>query len=104
MVRMRRSALAISIAGLLCLFTALGGAASAGTAAGGVKGAPQPEIKPFVIGTSGYEGGSVALEPNGTLVVARGTDSAVGKIIVCVLHRGARKCASSVTLTALSGD
>jgi hypothetical protein len=104
MVRMSRSALAISTAGLLCLFTALGGAALARTAAGGVNGAPQPEIKPFVIGTSNFEGGSVALEPNGTLVVARGTASAVGKIIVCVLYRGASKCSSSVTLTALSGD
>lgn len=104
MVRMRRSVLAISTAGLLCLFTALSSVASAGTAAGGVKGNPQPELKPFVIGASGYAGGSVAVEPNGALVVARGFASTVGKIIVCVLNRDVRKCASSVTLTALSGD
>ncbi len=103
-VRMRQSALAISTAGLLCLFTALSGAASAATAAGGVKGDPQPELKPFVIGGSNYSGGSVAMEPDGALVVARGTAAGDGTIIVCVLARGASKCSSSATLKPLSGD
>lgn len=103
MVRMRRSALTISTAALLCLFTVLGGAASARTAAG-VKGDPQPELKPFVIGPSNYEGGTVAMEPNGTLVVARGGTAGAGSIIVCVLSRGASKCSSTATLKPFSPD
>jgi hypothetical protein len=106
MVRVRRSALFISIVGLLCLFTALSGAASAasGGRAGGVKGDPQPELRPFEIGASNYAGGTAAIEPDGTLVVARGITSGNGKIIVCVLARGARKCSSTVTLSPLSSD
>lgn len=106
MMRMRRSALIISIASLLSLFTALGGVASAASAhpAGGVKGDPQPELRPFEIGASNYAGGSVAMEPDGTLVVARGITTGNGKIVVCVLDRGASKCSSSVTLTPLSSD
>jgi hypothetical protein len=99
MVQMRRSALVIAASAAACLVTALSGVASAAPAAGGIKGNPQPELKPFIIGSSKYAGGSVALEPNGTLVVARGTTSGDGKIVVCVLARGASKCASSVTLT-----
>jgi len=104
MARMRRSALTISTVGLLCLFTVLSGAASAVTAAGGVKGDPQPELKPFVIGASNYAGGSVAIEPNGALVVARGSTSGNGKVVVCVLARGASKCSSTVTLSPLGSD
>jgi hypothetical protein len=106
MVRIRRSALAIGTAGLLSLFTVLGSAASAMTTAGGVKGDPQPELKPFVIGASGYGGGSAAMEPDGALVVARGATTAngVGKIVVCVLNRGANKCSSTVTLNPFSPD
>lgn len=104
MIRMRRSARIIGTAGLLCLFTALGGAASAASAAGGVKGDPQPEIKPFKIGASNYEGGSVAIEPNGSLVVARGVTGGAGKVDVCVLARGAGKCSSTVTLRPFTPD
>lgn len=102
MVYLRRSVItagAVGAAGLLCL---VGGAASAAPAAG-VKGSPQPELKPFLIGSSNYSSGSVAIEPNGTLVVARGTTAGSGKIVVCVLARGATKCASSVTLTPPGG-
>ena len=104
MLRLRGSALAVAVAGLLALGVALGGAATATTAASGVKGDPQPELKPFSLGVSGYAGGSVALEPNGTLVTARGYTKGNGYIVVCVLSRGAAKCASSATLSPLSGD
>jgi hypothetical protein len=106
MARMRRSALTISIVSLLSLFTVLSGAASAasGHASGGVKGDPQPELKPFKIGTSNYAGGTAAIEPNGTLVVARGITSGNGKIDVCVLARGSSKCSDTVTLSPLSSD
>jgi hypothetical protein len=104
MVRMRRSALTISTAGLLCLFAALSGVASAASTAGGIKGDPQPELKPFKIGASNYAGGNVAMEPNGALVVARGITTGKGKVVVCVLARGASKCSSSVTLSPLSND
>jgi hypothetical protein len=101
---MRRSALTMTAAGLLSLFTVLGGAVANASPAAGVKGDPQPEAAPFAIGASSYGGGSAAMEPNGTLVVARGNASGNGTIIVCVLDRGARKCASSVTLSPLSDD
>ena len=105
MFRMRRSTLTIGTAGLLCLFTALGGAivASASSAAGGVKGDPQPTPKPFVIGLSGYAGGTVAMEPNGTMVIAHG-NTPTGQVVVCVAARGSRKCSSTVTLTPDAGD
>jgi hypothetical protein len=103
MVRMRRSGLIISVVALLSVVTALGGTASAAIS-GGVKGDPQPELKPFRIGSSNYGGGTVAMEPNGTLVVARGIATSSGKIVVCVLARGAGKCSSTATLSPLSPD
>jgi hypothetical protein len=107
MVHIRRSALTISTVGLLCLFTALGGAlsaANAASAAGSVKGDPQPAPKPFVIGASGYAGGSVAMEPNGTLVVVSGSTADGSGVSVCVVPRGASKCSSTATLTPPVGD
>ena len=102
---MSRSFVAVSTAGLLCLFTALAGAASAASS-GGVKGDPQPELKPFQISkTPSQSPGSVAIEPNGDIVVTYDVNSGTtGKTAVCVLHRGARKCAETVTLSPLSGD
>jgi hypothetical protein len=105
MYRMSRSGLAVSTAGLLCLFTALAGAASAAPA-GGVKGDPQPELKPFQISTaqSGAPG-SAAIEPNGDIVVTYDISSGTtGATAVCVLDRGARKCADAATLSPLGGD
>lgn len=104
MARMRRSALALSIASLLCLFTALSAAAAAAHPAGGIKGDPQPELKPFKIGGSSYAGGSVAIEPDGGLVVAYGSTSGNGKAVVCLLDRGASKCSHSTTLSPLGSD
>jgi hypothetical protein len=103
MYRVSRSILAIGAAILLCLFTALAGAASAAPA-GGVKGDPQPELKPFKIGTA-ISGGSVAVEPNGSLVVVYDIHSgATGETFVCVLDRGGSTCSHSVKLTPLDGD
>ncbi len=105
MRRIRWRTLAVTTAGLVCLSAGLGGAALAAPMAGGVKGNPQPEAKPFTITSAGYGGAaSVALEPSGSLVVAYGVTAGHGKIVVCLLNRGARKCAHTVTLSPLSGD
>jgi hypothetical protein len=105
MHRMSRSVLAVSAASVLCLFTALAGAASAASA-GGVKGDPQPEMKPFKISAVHSQSpGSVAIEQNGDIVVTYDTSTTTtGNTAVCVLARGARKCATTVTLSPLSND
>ena len=106
MYRRSRSVLTVSTAGLLCLFTVLAGAASAGSA-GGVKGDPQPEMKPFQIAKTptSESPGSAAIEPNGDIVVTYDiSDGTTQKTAVCVLPRGARKCSTTVNLTPLSGD
>jgi hypothetical protein len=122
----RRGVLAVTTAGLLCLFGGLSAAtavaspaspassasparpassASPASPASGVKGDPQPELKPFKIGatTYGSGGGSVAIEPNGTLVVAYGVTTGDGKVVVCILARGATKCSHTTTLSPLNG-
>jgi hypothetical protein len=104
MRRIRWRTLAAATAGLVCVSAALGGAALASPTAGGVKGNPQPELKPFKISGAGYGGpAGVALEPNGSLVVAYGITSGEGKIVVCLLNRGARTCGHTVTLSPLGG-
>ncbi|HEY2578733.1 MAG TPA: hypothetical protein VGI74_20710 [Streptosporangiaceae bacterium] len=101
MYRMIRCVLAGATASLLCLVTV---GAAAATTAGGIKGDPQPELKPFQIGTA-ISGGSVAIEPDGTLVTVFDIKSGTtGKTEVCVLNRGARTCSKSVALSPLSGD
>jgi hypothetical protein len=97
----RRSVLAISTASLLCLSAALSGAASAATASGGVKGDPQPELKPFNISTA-TSAGTAAMEANGDIVVTYDVDNS-SKTFVCVLGRGGHKCLHSVTLTPPGG-
>jgi hypothetical protein len=104
MARMRRPALVLSIASLLCLSTALTGATAFARPAGGIKGDPQPELKPFKIGASNYAGGSVAIEPDGGLVVAYARTSGNGKVEVCLLDRGASKCSHTTTLSPLGSD
>jgi hypothetical protein len=96
-----RSVVAVAAAGLVGLFTALGGAAAYASPAGGVKGDPQPELQPFKIGASSSPG-SVALEPDGQIVVAYqvGTSNDNGASRVCLLNRGARTCASTTTLAS----
>jgi hypothetical protein len=103
MFRVTRSVAAVITAGVLGLFTVLAGAASAAPASG-IKGDPQPELKPFKIGTA-TSAGSVAVEPDGDLVVAYDVQSgATGKTFVCVLDRGASTCSDSLTLSPLDGD
>jgi hypothetical protein len=101
MDRTHRSVLAISTVGLLCLFGALSGTASAATAGGGVKGDPQPELKPFNI-SAATSAGTAAMQANGSIVVTYDVDNS-SKIFVCVLARGADKCSHSVTLTPPGG-
>jgi hypothetical protein len=96
MDRARRSALAVSTAGLLCVFAALSGAASAATAAGGVKGDPQPELKPFNISTA-TSAGTAAMQSNGSIVVTYDVHNS-SRTFVCVLARGGHKCSHSVTI------
>jgi hypothetical protein len=94
----------------MCVSAALSGAAGAASATpanggiSGVKGNPQPELKPFKIASTGYGGGNAAVESNGALVVAYAIANGDGKTVVCVLDRGASKCSSSVTLSPLDGD
>jgi hypothetical protein len=111
MDRTRRSAVAISGVGLLCLFTALSGTASAGatlaspasaTGSKGIKGDPQPEMTPFKI-SAAISTGSAAIESNGSLIVTYDIKGGNGKTFVCVLARGGRKCSHTVTLTPLGG-
>jgi hypothetical protein len=103
MCRMSRSVLTVLTASLLCLLTMLAGAASA-VSGGGVKGDPQPELKPFKI-SAATSAGSVAVEPNGDLVVAYDiTSGSTGQTFVCVLARAASTCSQSVKLTPLDGD
>lgn len=100
MVRIRRSLLAISAAGLLCLAAPLSGAAHAATA-GGVKGDPQPELKPFTISAADNDG-TAAMESNGDIVVAYVVDHNA-KVLVCVLARGKHTCTHSVEITPPNG-
>ncbi|HTW21127.1 MAG TPA: hypothetical protein VME70_13050 [Mycobacteriales bacterium] len=74
-------------AAALCLFTAM--ASPAAAHAKGEKGDPQPEAAPFKLGTAA-DAGSVAIMPNGDLVVAWGvaTKNHQGATRVCVLKRG----------------
>jgi len=92
----RRSVLAISAAGLVCLCTALSGSALA-SPAGGVKGEPQPDHKPFKIGGASTAGG-VTLDGAGA-VVAYGVAGKTSQIVVCTINPGGRKCSLRVALT-----
>lgn len=98
----RRSVLAVSTASLLCLFAALSGTAVAASASGGVKGDPQPELKPFSI-SAASSAGTAALEPNGSIVVTYDVDNS-SKTFVCVLARGGNKCSHAVTITPPGGN
>ena len=105
MRHVRRSVLAVAAASLASLLTAVGGVAALAAPAGGVKGDPQPEVKPFKISNAQSSPGTIALEPSGSIVTAYDVPSGVtGKIVVCQLNRGARSCARKTSLGALSGD
>src|SRR5580704_10015587 len=93
----RRSAIALTSAAVLCL-VAMGGASA--IASKGIKGDPQPELKPFKIGAASGAGGNVAIESNGNLVVAYGvnTSNSSGATAVCVLKRGHSTCTDKTVL------
>jgi hypothetical protein len=99
----RRSALIVAATGLVSLVTALGGAAASAYPAAGVKGDPQPGLKPFKIGAS-TSGGTVAMEQDGSLVVVYDIGPGDGKTRVCVLKRAAHTCSNSIDLVPLSSD
>ncbi len=102
-----RSVIAVAAVTLVSLLTALGGAAAYANPAGsvkpasGVKGDPQPELKPFKIGASDT-GGAVAIEPNGSIVVAYKVSSTDdnGADRVCVLDRGGHTCSIATTISS----
>ena len=101
MDRTGRSVLAISTASLLCLFAALSGTAAAATTSGGVKGDPQPELKPFNI-SAASSAGTAAMESNGSIVVTYDVNNS-SQTFVCVLGRGGHTCSPSVTITPPGG-
>jgi hypothetical protein len=98
----RRSGFVLSAVSAFCMMAALTGAAMASPESG-VKGDPQPELQPFSIGPA-TSPGSVALEPNGSLIAAYDIKAGKGKTLVCLLNRGERKCSQKVVLTPLSAD
>jgi hypothetical protein len=102
--RTRKTFLAAITAGLLGVTMLTGGLASASSvSSGGTKGSPQPELKPFAIGPS-VGGGSVAIEPDGGLLVAYEIKAGNGKTVICLIDRAGHKCSHSTTLSPLSSD
>jgi hypothetical protein len=88
------------------LATAMTTAFAAGPAmakpAGGTVGDPQPELAQFRVGGFGQSGSGVVMS-NGDLVLASISKSGTA-INVCLLDPGARKCDSTLTLSADAGD
>jgi hypothetical protein len=104
MKRGRRYGLAASVAAALCLFTGLSGVSLASTA-GGVKGDPQPEVTPFKLGNlNASSAGSIAMAPNGSLAAAYDIPVGDGRLQVCVLNRGPRKCAIKTVVNMPAGE
>jgi len=100
----RRSGLALSAASAICLITALAGTALASPSAG-VKGDPQPELKPFKLGIlNATTPGSIAMEPDGSLVAAYGIGVGNGRTLICVLDRGKSACSDKPVLTPLDNE
>ena len=93
----RRSVLAASAASVLCLCTILAGTALANPA-GGIKGDPQPDHKPFRIATASTVGG-ITFDGDRT-IVAYGAN---GKIVVCAINLGQRKCSYKTVITTPDG-
>jgi hypothetical protein len=68
--------------------------------AAGVTGEPQPELRPFRIGTASGPG-TVALEPDGTVVAAFQVASSghkTSRTTVCLIARTGRRCSGATTL------
>lgn len=91
MSKIRRAALVVTTVSLFWL----AGSALSASAAATAKG-------PFSIGPATSPGGSIAREPNGSLVVVY--DASATKTAVCLMSLGARKCSHVTDLTPLSGD
>ena len=96
----RRSILAASAASVLCLCTILAGTALA-SPAGGIKGDPQPNHKPFRIAGASTTGG-IALNGN-SAIVAYGVTGSSSKIVVCAINLGQRKCSYKTVITTPDG-
>ncbi len=104
MKRGRRAGLVLAGISVISTVAVIAGTAVAGPLSG-VKGDPQPELKPFKLGIlSASSAGSIAMEPNGGMVAVYDIPSGNGKAQVCVLSRGAASCATKVTLTPPGGD
>lgn len=96
-----RCGVALGMVSAVCL---LASGATWASPAAGVKGDPQPEIKPFKIGAAN-SAGSVALEPSGGIVAVYEIKSGShGKTAVCVLSRGGHSCSHPVFLAPIDGD
>jgi hypothetical protein len=98
-----RSIIAVCSVATICVVTALAGSASA-IGSKGIKGDPQPELKPFRIGTTDGAGGSVAMLANGSMVLAYfvPTGNDAGAARVCVIARGGHSCTHTSTLNTLN--
>jgi hypothetical protein len=93
---------AATLLSALGLMVAQGAVAASAAPAGGTVGDPQPELTPFKVAGSGGQASGLVL-PDGNLVVAFLGNN--GKsVTVCVLHPGARTCASTAKLSPESGD
>ena len=101
----RRIGLALCAALLLAGFAGLSGTALA-TTDSGIKGKPQPELAPFVVGTASGSSSVSTDGYNSNLVVAYevATHKGGDAVQVCVLKRGARSCASKTTLRTEKGS
>lgn len=89
-----RYAFTASAAFMICLAFALGSTVSAS--------ASPDKSGPFELGPASSQGGSVAIEPNGDLLVSY--DAGTNRTVVCLLRPGGRKCARTTRLRPLSGD
>lgn len=69
---------------------------------GGTTGSPQPELKPWNLGTTGGYASGVVL-PDGNLVATYFSENGT-ETYVCVMHPGDRRCRSRATLHAYRGD
>jgi hypothetical protein len=104
MRRRRRSGLLLGAASAICLVTAFAGPVLA-SPAGGVKGDPQPEISPFKLGNLNTDSSAaIAMEPDGAMVVVYDIGVGSGRLQVCVLDRGPRKCTSKTVVSLPSGE
>lgn len=82
------------------------GGITAAWAKSGIKGSPQPELKPFVIGTASGASDVTTDSYDGTLIIAYevATPNTDGAIDVCVVKRGARSCESNTTLDTVDNS